>query len=237
MKMAKPDPVGQDANRLRPEILAAVGREAWSEAIKLSVRATFQTACNICDTSGIPVPTPSNTSLLELSRCLRDACERHLTTVDDDFRVAIARDAFDTIATCQAVLQEPSGNLPPDEIVARLLLLGGQLGHADVMLGLVTTGIWKDYGEAVFWRQNIGGHLRERVPEWESAFLPIAVAYCVGKQSVSLGELRRRAQSWASAERAAGNNPGLPATDKGIDAGLKRMESNHRLTIPGRTRG
>lgn len=237
MKMRTPDPVGEDADALRPDIKAAVDREAWSEAVILSVRATFLTAVNIADTCGILAPRTRNSSLLNLCRLFRDACQHHLTTVEDDSRVIIARDAFDAIAACQAVLQERGDNLPPGELVARLLLLGSRLGQADVMLGLVTTGIWKEYGEAVSRLQNIGAHLRERVPNWEAAFLPVAVAYCAGKQKVHLAELRRHAQKWATTERAAGNNPGLPATDKGVDDGLKRMESSGRLKIPGRTGG
>ena len=47
MRMPTPDPVGQYADALRPEIDAAVERGDVNESVNLSVRATFLTAIAI----------------------------------------------------------------------------------------------------------------------------------------------------------------------------------------------
>ena len=233
MKMPTPNPVGRGADTIREDVAAAVEREAWSEAVSLSVSAMLLIATNICKACGIPAPRTADSSLLNLCCLCRDACDNHLASVEDDARVVIARDAFDAIATVQAVHQERSGDLPPAEFVARLLLIGSKLGQADASLALVTSGILAQYGDVVVRLYNVGGGRRGHVPPWETAFLPTAVAYCKPRSKVSLGELVRKAQKLAKAEIAAGRNPAIPATEDGIKKGIKQMEKRG-LEIPGR---
>lgn len=232
MKMPTPDPVGQDANVLRPKIEAAMERGDVNEAVNLSVQATFLTAIAICRDVGIPAPRPRDTGLESLCGAFRDACDAHLAT-DEDFRVTCARDAFDAIAMVETALKARVSHVGSEGDTARLLLLGGRLGHADVMLGLVTSGLLAEYGVAVHALYNRGAHLRNRLPDWEVSFQPVAQAFCTGKNKVSLGALVLEARRWGEAERDAGRNPGIPATDGGITAGLKRMEARG-LSIPGR---
>lgn len=233
MKMPTPDPVGSDADALKPDILAAVSERRWSDAVSVSVRASFVTALNICRDSGIPAPRPSETSLLAVCRAFCDACDNYLATNESDFRVVVARDAFDAIAVAQEALRGPVGDRPPTDVVAHLLLIGGRLGHADVMLGLVTSGLMAEYGTAVHALYERGAHLRDRVPDWEEGFMPVAESFCRGKAKVTYGALVSHARGWRDAEIAAGRNPGVPATDDGIKAGIKRMQ-RRGLIIPGK---
>lgn len=232
MKMPTPDPVGQHANALRPEIDAAIERGDMNETINLSVRATFLTAVAICQDVGIPAPRPSNTEFESLCCAFRDACDAHLAA-DDDFRVTCARDAFDALAMVESALKARIANGINKGDTARLLLFGGRLGHADVMLGLVTSGLMAEYGVAVHALYERGAHLRDRIPDWEDGFMPVAKAFCDCKAKVTYGALVARARDWRDAEIAAGRNPGVPATDDGIKAGLKRMQ-RRGLTIPGK---
>lgn len=233
MKMPTPDPVGQDADALRPDIEAAIERGDVNDALNISVRATFMTALAICRSVGMEAPRPRDTSLASVCRAFRDACDMRTAAQGDDFRVTCAREAFDAIAMVQSALSAMATSTDAEGDVARLLLLGGRLGHADVMLGLVTTGLWDEYGAAVHALYERGAHLRDRVPDWEDGFMPIAKSFCAGKAKVTYGALVQRARDWRDAEIAAGRNPGLPATDDGIKAGLKRMQ-RRGLTVPGK---
>jgi hypothetical protein len=237
MRTPKPDPAGDDADQIRPEFERALNADAWSDAINLAVRAMYVTALNICKSAGVEPPRPPPARLLELCIAFRSQCDAHLAANEDDFRVQTARHAFDVMAEVETVLRQGTDGLGPADIVARLMLIGTRLGHADMMLTMVTSGLLADYGEALSKLHSIGDHLRDRVPDWEKGFLSRAKAYCEGRAKVTLAELRREARRWADDERLAKRNPALPATDKGIDDGIKRMEASRKLTIPGRSGG
>jgi len=232
MRMPTPDPVGGDADALRPTIEAAIERGDVNDALNISVRATFLTAINICRDADIQFPRTDDTALVSLCGAFRDACDAHLAR-DEDFRVTCAREAFDAIGMVELALRAMASSTDAEGDTARLLLLGGRLGHADVMLGLVTTGLWAEYGTAVHALYERGAHLRDRVPDWEDGFMPVAKSFCEGKAKVTYGALVQRARDWRNAEIAAGRNPGLPASDDGIKAGLKRMQ-RRGLTVPGK---
>lgn len=125
----------------------------------------------------------------------------------------------------------------PSLFTAKFGLVAIQLGHWAALSGLSDVGLWDDFGSARWKLDRIGAGRRGVQPDWQVAFLPVAIAHCEGRASVGLAELRRRARQWADQERAHGRNPGLPATDKGIDDGIKRMEASGRLRIPGRSGG
>lgn len=233
--MPTPDPVGCDADALRRDIEAAIDRDDVNDALNISVRATFLTAINICRGAGIEFPRVEDTSLGSLCGAFMAACDAHLAT-DDDFRVTCAREAFDAIAMAMSALQVMAGSEGASDKTARLLLLGGRLGHADLMLGLITTGLWAEYGTAVRSMYERGAHLRDRIPDWEQGFMSVATRFCEGKDNVTYGALVTCARGWAASEIASGRNPGLPATDDGIKAGLKRMQERG-LDIPGKTGG
>lgn len=233
MKKPTPDPVGQHADQLQPQIDAAIEKGDANEFVNLSVRATYVTALAICRDAGIPPPRPAGLTQLSLFLAFRDACDAHLERGVDD-RVSFAREAFDAIATVEAELRARSPtSIGAKGDTARLLLLGARLGRADVMLELVRTGRWKEFQEALRSLHDRGAHLRGRVPTWEEAFMPAAALFCEGKKKVTLGQLVTEARRWADSKIAAHENPSLPITDDGIKAGLRRMESRG-LSIPGR---
>lgn len=238
MKTPTADPSGQHADELKAQIDAAIEKDDIDEVVNLSIHAIWVTALAICREAGIPAPRLVGLSQLRRFLAFRDACDAHLETAADH-RVSFAREAFEAIAMVEAQLRVSSPTLGGTKAgdAARLLLLGKRLGHSDVMLAMVTSGIWKDYGEALLSIHNMGTHRRGFVPEWEKAFLPVAVEYCSGKAKVPLASLRRHAEKWDAREREAGRDHGLPESDKGIDDGLKRMESTGRLIIPGRQKG
>jgi hypothetical protein len=233
----KPDPVSGHTDDVRPDYDAAIERGSWAEAVNLVVQAIFRTAIAICQDSGIPAPRPANTTFVDVCDAFCGACENHLATAEYDYRVDTARHVFEVLASVHTTLAQGVGVLPPGEIVGRLLILGATLGHADVMLTLVTTGIWAEYADVLTKHHPIGQHLRGREPVWETGFLPFAVAYCETRSHVTVGALRREAERWAASERAAGRNPGLPGTEKGINDGIKRLEKSGKLKIPGRPSG
>lgn len=233
MKTPMPDPVGQHADHLQLQIDAAIANGDTDEIVTLSVHAIFVTAVRICREAGLQAPRLVGLSQLGCFLAFRDACDRHLEMAVDH-RVSFAREAFEAIAMLEAELRTRSPTQAETKgDAARLLLLGKRLGHSDLMLGIVTAGIWKEYGEALRTLNDRGAHLRARVPTWEVAFMPAAASFCEGKEKVTLGGLVAEARRWAAAEIAAGRNPGLPGTDDGIKQGLKRMEKRG-LSIPGR---
>ena len=202
-------------------------------AASLAFQVTYDTAVDICQLAGIPDPQPDNSTLLSRCRAFQSACDAHLATRDDP-RVLIAKEAFVAIAMAEVELR-PNGltdfgaNVDP----ARIFQLGKQFGQATSSIGWLTSGVLKEYGEALLTRHNIGKSRRDMVPQWETDFLPVAVEYCSGKAKVTFGKLVLEVRRWAATENAANRNPGIPATDAGITAGLRRMESRN-LSIPGR---
>jgi hypothetical protein len=233
MKNPTPDPVGHHADQMMPQIEDAIAKGDVNEIVNLAMRAIYLTAIAICEDAGVPIRLPSGQSQLRKYRALRDACDAHLEENDDE-RVAIACEAFVAIAVAESTLRSrsPTSDKKAGDD-ARILLAGAQLGQVDAMLGMVRTGQLQQYGEAVFRLQKIGAHLRGRVPTWEEAFMPAAASFCEGKEKVTLGALVAEARRWAAALIVAGRGPGLPSTDDGIKAGLKRMELRG-LSIPGR---
>jgi hypothetical protein len=238
MKTPTSDPSGQHADELKAQIDAAIEKEDIDEVVNLSIHATWVTAVAICQEAGIPAPRLVGLSQLGRFLAFRDACDAHLEKATDH-RITFAREAFEAIAMVEAQLRVSCPTLggAMEGDAARLLLLGKRLGHSDIMLAMVTSGIWKDYGEALLSIHNTGSYRRGFVPKWESAFLPVAIEYCSGKAKVPLADLRRHAEKWAASEVASGRNPEFPGTEKGVLDGLKRMESSGRLIIPGRREG
>lgn len=68
-----------------------------------------------------------------------------------------------------------------------------------------------------------------RRASWELRFLPVAQAFCAGKGKVSYGKLILEARRWSAGLWPKGENPGLPASDKAIKAGIKRLEKHNGL--------
>lgn len=150
------------------------------------------------------------------------------------FKLEVALETFSTIARTQAILEgrDPDCEHEGDR-TAKLILAAAAMGHCDTTIGLCENGHLEDFADAKWLLSQRGAHLRDRLPKWEESFQPFANAYCTGKSKVTLGELVLEARKWAQEEISAGRNPGIPATDDGITAGLKRMESRG-LSIPGR---
>jgi hypothetical protein len=154
------------------------------------------------------------------------------------FKLLIALEAFSSIARTQAILEGRDPDCEDEgDRTAKLILAAAAMGHCDTSISLCENGHWEDFGDAKWKLFQRGAHLRNRVPEWEAGFLPIAANHCEGKESVTLGQLVRLARAWAEQERKAGRNPQLPSSDMGIKAGLKRMETAGTLIIPGRKKG
>lgn len=115
----------------------------------------------------------------------------------------------------------------------RLTLLAERLGRYGMHLALVESGHLSKLQTLEATVAKLASQ-KGRKAQWEDRFLSTAREYCVGQTRVSIGSLVRRAREWAEEERGAGRNPGLPGTDKGISLGLKRMETEGLLMIPGR---
>jgi hypothetical protein len=218
---------------------AAMDEERFADAFRAAVLAVWQKAVRVLklqwlEVDGLDqVPTVRDAAV-NLSRAIDELIEQEGEPPPAWLQV---RDAFKAIASIEFGLE---GSAVPDltaDQLGTLLIAAFNLGQIDAKMGLWETGIWRDYGEAKFKLHKLGSGQRGRVAEWESRFLPVARAYCGGRSKVTLGELVRHARSWAEAETRARGNPGLPATDDGIKAGLKRMESSGQLAIPGRSKG
>jgi hypothetical protein len=106
---------------------------------------------------------------------------------------------------------------------------GVLIGEADTILSLWESGFLTEATAAKLKFNSIGAHLRGRIPPWEAAVLPHLQKYCVGKTEVSLGELVRQAKQAPVVVRGTG----IPTTDEGIRAGLKRMIGRGELVVPG----
>jgi hypothetical protein len=151
------------------------------------------------------------------------------------FRLEVALNALSAIAHTQAILEGRDPDCEDEGTrTVKLVLAGARMGHADTVISLCESGHWEDFGDAKWKLFQIGRAQRGRQAEWETAFLPRAKSFCDGKAKVTLGQLCRLAKSWADDERAANRNPGLPASDDGIKAGLRRMEAAGSLVVPGR---
>jgi hypothetical protein len=233
MKLPTPDPAGQDADEIRPEFEAALDAGQSAKAVNLAVRAMYMTALNLSRASNIPAPRPLPARLKEICMAFRDACDLHITAHGDDFKVQTARHAFDTIVAVETVLQEGGDHLPPVELVGRLLLLGASLGHSDVMLSLVTSGIWADYDDALSTVHAVGSPRRKIRPPWETEFVEEAQRFAAAMgEGVTQAAIARRAKSWAK-ERAAQGRPVEDLPDlPGIITGIRRMRKRREIIVP-----
>lgn len=234
MKLPTPDPAGRDADEIRPQYEAAIDNGEWGDALNLAVRALYVTALNISMASGIEPPRPLPARLMEICIGLRDACDQHIAAHGEDFKVQTARDTFATLVSVETVLRGGIGDLPPTEIIARLLLMGATIGHADVMQTLVTTGIWEDYGAAASKLHNVGSPRRGHRAQWEGDFLEDAQRFSAQMgDGLTQGALIRQAKRWAKEQKAKGVAVELPTTDAGIAAGIRRLRERGDLSVPG----
>lgn len=234
MKLPTPDPAGRDADEIRPQYEAAIDNGAWVEALNLAVRALYVTALNICQASGVEPPRPLPARLLQICIGLRDACDEHIAANGEDFKIQTARDTFATLVSVETVLRGGIDDLSPTEIIARLLLMGATIGHADVMQTLMTTGIWDDYDDAARTRHNVGSPRRGLQPKWEVGFLDEAQRFSAQMgDGLTQGALIRQAKRWAKEQKAKGVAVDLPTTDAGIAAGIRRLRERGDLFVPG----
>lgn len=234
MKNPIPDAAGRFAHRFSPIRDAALKLGDQDKVIRLDLDVTYVTAVDICQKVGIPDPQPVDSTLLSRCRAFRDACDAHLSR-DDSGRVRIARAAFAAIAEVEAALSPRGPVVGPNLDTATVFLMGKRFGEASSSIGWLISGVLEEYGKSVHTFQKTGASRRGIVPKWQADFLPVAVEYCSGKAKVTLGELVREARRWAESEIALTRNPGIPAREAGIMAGLRRMESRG-LSIPGRKR-
>jgi hypothetical protein len=217
---------------------AAMDEERFADAFRAAVLAVWEKAVRVLklqwlEVDGLDQAPTVHDAAVNLSRAIDELIEQEGEPPPAWLQV---RDAFKAIASMEFALDgSPAPDINADQL-GTLLIAAFNLGQIDAKMGLWETGIWRDYGEAKYKLHRLGSGQRGRVAEWESQFIPIARAYCSGRSKVSLGELVRHARSWAEAETRASRNPGLPATDDGIKAGLKRMGESGQLVIPGRSK-
>lgn len=140
----------------------------------------------------------------------------------------------DVVALVEGVDEEAESDT--DILTAKLVICATRLGYWAGHAGLAGAGVWDDFADAKSKLFRVGSGQRGRQAEWQSAFLSRAQGFCEGKPKVSLGQLCVLARTWGEEERRAGRNPGLPSSDDGIKAGLRRMEASGSLQIPGRAR-
>lgn len=236
MQRLEPEPAALEAAEAGRRYHAAIEDEDWKAAVSIAMQGTFSTAVAIARSGGVEIELRAGASLLDQSRVFHAACETALNERGENALVNAARDAFKCISRAEASLMRAQSH-PDKRSIHRLAVDFGGVGRADTILSIISSGVWSHYTGAIESLENLGAHRRGYVPEWEAQFLPLAISYCRSRAKVTLAELRRKAQTWARAEREKGNNPGLPGTDKGIDDGLKRMETSGQLIIPGRAGG
>jgi hypothetical protein len=124
-------------------------------------------------------------------------------------------------------------------------LLDGEL-FAAIIINALDVGQWSAVSRTVnhpdminiiidhFSMNKIRRAPANRIAPWLAAFRPVAVAFCAEKQTVSYGQLRRKAREWS--EQLKDTNKGwiLPADDKSLNSGIKKLVSLGYLSIPGK---
>lgn len=239
---AGPSPHGpkidEQIDAFRAELDGAVDVKDWERALSSAVDGVFLTALKVAGESGaVRRPIPEG-GIYDYASSLREDCDQYLEADPDDFRIVTARHAFDAIMEAQGFLLGGVGEQSIPAMMAQLMLLGARLGHADVMLSMVTTGLWDEFGEAKFKLHNIGSYQRGRQAPWEGAFLPVAQQFCEkAGTDATFGAVVRRANRWFADEKKQGRHHEFPTTEDGIKAGVRRMEKRGDLVIPGRRGG
>lgn len=232
-------PIEDQITKFRLEFDQALEKGELEKALGAAVDGIFLSALKMAGEAGaVRRPFPPEGGIFAYSKSLREDCDQYLTDNAEDFKVATARHAFDAIMEAQGFLKGHHGPHPLPTVLAQLMLLGARLGHADVMVTMVSSGLWDEFGEAKWKLHNIGSGQRGREAPWEAAFAPAAREFCekMGKDA-TFGAVVRRAKRWAEEEKKQGRHQELPATDDGIKAGVRRMEKRGDLLIPGRRGG
>lgn len=227
--------IEQQIEQFRNEVETAVEADNWERAFAASVDAIFLTALKLCgDAGAVKRPLPEG-GVYDFCASLRADCDQYLEAQPDDFRVVTARHAFDAVMDAQGFLLRGALNDPLPTVMSKLMVLGARLGHVDMMLTMVTTGLWDEFGEAKFKLHSIGSPRRNHRPQWEVQFLDEARRFISAMGSgATMGGLVRRAKTWAKEREKQGDSLEVPKTDDGIKAGIRRMRQRGEIILPKR---
>jgi hypothetical protein len=229
--------VAEDINEDRAAYDEAIETGRYADAYRAQFMSLWKRAQRILLKDGLILEwhrTPM--SALDMAASFVSAMDDVLARESEraSYKWKPVRDAFAAMTTVQAFLE---GRLPvenDEDRVGRLLICGAALGYAEFQLVLIEIGHWESYSRAKSAYDRIAKASRDRLAPWLKAFAPIARAYCAGRSKVTLGQLRGQAREWASGPRAPGQNWQLPADDKSLNTGFKKLVRLGLLTIPGR---
>lgn len=119
-----------------------------------------------------------------------------------------------------------------EEASSMLVLAGGELGRADIMLALAEANHWQhiiDLEEAA--KKKPKGRPGDYRPLWEREFEKAAVVYAGGKP-VGRSELIHEAKQWHNNYISAHQKGlGLPGTDAGIGKGVDRLAALGKIQL------
>jgi len=140
-----------------------------------------------------------------------------------------ARNGCFALAAAVAALEGRLKKQYEPDLACTLTFWGMQMGEADTVLTMWESGFLSEAVAAKLKLRAMGAHLRGRIPAWEVAARPLAQKFCADKAKVTLGQLIHRVRE----ARTAGQIAGIPDSDEGIRAGIKRMVARGELVIPG----
>jgi hypothetical protein len=207
--------------------------DEYPEILSTSIEVAFRSAMALAFRNGVK-RSASRGSVTEKAASMADACSGHLQAKGENYQVVWARDTFLSVAALQLALNRPNPDAALRLIEATALSI--DLGQKIALVAMAIDNVWDSHAAAEAARSGLSKGGKNKQPDWESRFAPIARSFCAGKDKVSLGDLVRRARKWAVQEIGGGRSVSLPTSAKGITDGLKRMEMKGELQIPGRER-
>ncbi|MEN5364686.1 hypothetical protein [Brevundimonas intermedia] len=108
--------------------------------------------------------------------------------------------------------------------VSMLILAGGEIARAEVLLSLAEAELWDRFTDlqAEVVRRR-GGKSEGFQPRWQIEFAKHLTAQHTSGQPFKRADLIGEVYEWNEVERKNGRNHGIPGTDNGVGLGIDRL--------------
>jgi hypothetical protein len=190
--------------------------------------AAFWSAMVLAGRNGLPFWSADSSGLRTAAQ-MSHACADHVKREGPSFQLEHARDTFAALVALQLTLDRR------DASASDVAPLAMDLGQKLALTRMDVDGVWEAYWLAATARSGLSKGGQNRKTEWRAEFAPVARAFCKGQSLVTYGQLIRYAREvWAPARERAGKPVALPRSEKGILKGLKWLQAEGALHIPGK---